>query len=64
MLHDLTLALGADRLVVLAAGRVRADGRADDPAVHAALVDVFGGAISIERLVSNGTARWIAVPQP
>jgi iron complex transport system ATP-binding protein len=64
VLHDLTLALGADRLVVLAAGRVRADGGADDPAVHAALVDVFGGAISIERIVSAGAARWIAVPRP
>lgn len=61
VLHDLTLALGADRLVVLAAGRLRAEGPPDDPAVRAALVDVFGQAVAIERLGGAG-GRWVAVP--
>jgi iron complex transport system ATP-binding protein len=58
VLHDLPLALRADRLVVLHEGRVRAQGAHDDPAVHAALVAVFEGAIRIERM---GT-RYCALP--
>ena len=48
VLHDLPIALQADRLLVLAQGRVRADGAPGDPAVQAALVSVFEGAIRIE----------------
>lgn len=58
VLHDLSLALQADRLVVMAAGHVHAEGACDDPAVHRALVEVFGGAIRIERL----GGQWVAVP--
>jgi iron complex transport system ATP-binding protein len=58
VLHDLPLALQADRLVVMARGRVVAAGARDDPALHAALIEVFGGAIRIERL----GAQWIVVP--
>ena len=59
VLHDLGLALAADRLVVLAAGEVRAAGRCDDPVVQAALVEVFGGAIRIERV----GGQWVALPR-
>jgi len=59
VLHDLSLALMADRLVVMDRGRIRAQGARDDPALHAAFVDVFGGAIRIERVGD----RWITVPQ-
>lgn len=62
VLHDLTLALGADRLVVLAGGRVAADGAPDDATLRARLVEVFGGAIAIERIDVAGTARWVALP--
>ena len=55
VLHDLALALLADRLVVLDQGRVRASGRSDDPALHAALIAVFGGAIRIEQIGE----RWV-----
>ena len=58
VLHDLSLALLADRLVVMERGRLRAEGSRDDSALHAALVEVFGGAIRIERF----GARWIAIP--
>jgi iron complex transport system ATP-binding protein len=64
VLHDLTLALGADRIVVLAAGRVRADGAPDDAAVRATLVEVFEGAITIAPVPTAGVARWVAVPRP
>jgi iron complex transport system ATP-binding protein len=58
VLHDLSLALLADRLVVMQAGRIRAEGGRDDAALHTALVDVFAGAIRIVRL----GARWLAIP--
>ena len=58
VLHDLPLALQADRLVVLDHGRVRAEGSAGAPEVQAALVQVFGGALSIEQV----GGRWTAVP--
>lgn len=48
VLHDLPIALLADRLLVLAEGRLVADGAPADPAVQAALVVVFGGAIRFE----------------
>ncbi|MFT3666769.1 ABC transporter ATP-binding protein [Piscinibacter sp.] len=48
VLHDLPIALQADRLLVLDAGTLRADGPPSEPAVQAALVRVFGGAIRID----------------
>jgi iron complex transport system ATP-binding protein len=58
VLHDLPLALQADRLVLLREGRVVATGRHDDPALHAALGEVFEQALRIER----SGARYIALP--
>ena len=58
VLHDLSLALVADRLVLLERGRVRAQGTAGDPALHAALVDTFGGAVRIQQVGD----RWVAFP--
>lgn len=58
VLHDLPLALQADRLVVMQAGQVHAQGAHDDPGVHAALVDVFDRAIRIERLGD----RYVVIP--
>jgi iron complex transport system ATP-binding protein len=59
VLHDLPLALAADRLVVLAQGRVVAQGARDEPAVHAALEAVFGGAVRIAAV----DGRWVALPR-
>jgi iron complex transport system ATP-binding protein len=47
VLHDLPIALQADRLVVLAQGRIRAVGAPTEPGVQAALEQVFEGAIRI-----------------
>ncbi|MEO5698072.1 MAG: ABC transporter ATP-binding protein [Burkholderiaceae bacterium] len=58
VLHDLSLALRADRLIVMHAGRIRATGAPGEPALQTKLVDVFGGAIRIERF----GARWVAIP--
>jgi iron complex transport system ATP-binding protein len=48
VMHDLALALAADRVLVLEAGRLRAAATAADPALHATLRTVFGGAVRIE----------------
>jgi iron complex transport system ATP-binding protein len=50
VLHDLPLALHADRVLVLQQGHVLTDAPADSPALHAALVAVFDGALRIDRL--------------
>jgi iron complex transport system ATP-binding protein len=49
VLHDLSIALRADRLLVLDAGRLQADGPPANPFVQAALVRVFGHAIRIDQ---------------
>jgi iron complex transport system ATP-binding protein len=65
VLHDLSLALAADRVVVLAGGRVRADGPPQCPALRAALEAVFEHAIRIQPVAGGPAAaapRWVAVP--
>ena len=63
VLHDLTLALAADRVLVMAQGRLVADAAPSDDALRAALVDVFDDAFSIESVSSAGVQRWVALPR-
>lgn len=58
VLHDLPLALLADRILILRSGKSQACGEHDDPAIHAALVATFDGAVRID----NRGARPIALP--
>ena len=58
VLHDLSLALLADRVVVMDRGAVVGEGSRDDPALHASLIEVFGAAIRILPL----DGRWVALP--
>jgi len=62
VLHDLTLALAADRVWLMDGGRLRLDAASDDPALHDALVAVFDGAIAIERLDRDGRVRHLVRP--
>lgn len=62
VMHDLGAALAADRVLVLQAGRLVADGAPADAALREALVGVFGGAFSIERVLVAGRERWVVVP--
>jgi iron complex transport system ATP-binding protein len=55
--HDLSLALRACRLVVMAQGKIIATGSSHDPEIHAVLHEIFAGAVRIVRVGE----RWIAV---
>jgi iron complex transport system ATP-binding protein len=58
VLHDLALALAADRVLVLTDGQAQAEGAADDPRLHAALAEAFDGAVHVRRL----EGRWVVLP--
>lgn len=62
VLHDLSLALAADRIVVIDDGRIHADGAPTDVALQATLEKVFDHAFTIEPLWVNGQQRWVALP--
>ena len=59
VVHELSLALAADRVAVLNRGKLVAEGPHDDPDVHRSLEQVFDHAIQIV----NTHGRWVAVPQ-
>jgi iron complex transport system ATP-binding protein len=59
VLHDLPLALQADRLVLMRQGRVVATGAHDDAELHAALCELFEQAIRIVRV----DGRAVALPR-
>lgn len=62
VLHDLTLALAADRIWLMDGGRLLIDARPEDPALHAALVEVFEQSIVIERLERDGGVCHVVRP--
>ncbi len=59
VLHELPLALAADRILVMSQGRVVAEGPRDDLAVHRAIEAVFDQAVTIIRV----NEQWVALPQ-
>ncbi len=64
VLHDLGLALAADRVLVMNQGRLRADGPPSDAQLQATLMEVFDGAFAIEPVGAQGDRlRWMAVPR-
>ncbi|WP_427912673.1 ABC transporter ATP-binding protein [Ramlibacter sp. MMS24-I3-19] len=58
VLHELTMALHADDLLVLQAGRLVHHGRCDDPATHQALRHVFDHRVRVQAL----DGQWVALP--
>jgi iron complex transport system ATP-binding protein len=62
VLHDLNLALAADRLLVMAEGRLVADGAPGDTRLQQRLVEVFDHAFTIQPLGDGTQRRWVAVP--
>jgi len=58
VLHEITMALHADEMVVMRAGGVAHHGQCNDPATHRALEDVFAGRISVREV----DGQWVALP--
>lgn len=59
VLHEVSFALHADELVVMAAGRVTHQGACGDAATHRALEQVFDHRIAVHQLAG----QWLAVPR-
>lgn len=59
VMHELPIALSADRIAVMGSGRLLAIGPASDPSVRAALSDVFELAIDLVEI----DGRWTALPR-
>ncbi|MDB5732524.1 MAG: transporter related protein, partial [Variovorax sp.] len=59
VLHELSMALAADRLVVMAGGRVVHHGACGDEATRAALERVFDHRVAVHRVAG----QWIALPR-
>ena len=59
VLHELSMALAGDALVVMDRGRVVHHGNCDDPATHAALEGVFDQRVRVHRVAD----QWIALPR-
>jgi len=58
VLHELSMALHADELVIMAAGRITHQGTCSDAATHRALEAVFDNRITIHPLAN----QWVALP--
>ena len=61
VLHDLGIALRADRLVVMRDGRVVAVGAPDEASLRRSLQEVFDDAFLIEAIQIDGQSRWVAI---
>ena len=59
VLHELSMALHADQMLILAHGRVMHQGACDDAATHRALEAVFDHRISIQAV----GGQWVALPK-
>ena len=58
VLHEITMALHADEMLVMEAGRVVHQGSCAQPATHRALERVFHGRIAVHALAG----QWVALP--
>jgi len=59
VLHEISMALHADEMVIMAAGRITHQGACASPATHRALEAVFDHRIAIHPLAG----QWVALPQ-
>ena len=60
VLHELSMALQADEMVIMAQGRITHQGACGDASTHGALQDVFDNRITIHALGQ----QWVALPRP
>ena len=59
VLHEVSFALHADEVVVMAAGRVTHQGACADAASHRAIEAVFDQRVVIQKLAN----QWVALPK-
>jgi ABC-type cobalamin/Fe3+-siderophores transport system ATPase subunit len=59
VLHEISVSLMADELVVMRAGQVCYAGRCDEAVAHEALADVFDHRLAFHRIED----RWVALPR-
>ena len=59
VLHEISMALQAQNLLILREGRVAHQGRCDDPLTHRALEAVFEHRITIQAV----GRQWVALPR-
>jgi len=59
VLHEISMALHADDLLIMAQGRITHQGACADQATHRALEAVFDGRIAIHAM----RQQWVALPQ-
>ena len=63
VLHEITLALHADAIVVLDGGTLRHHGDSADPDTHRAMEAVFGRRLAIHRVhTETAGSQWVALP--
>jgi iron complex transport system ATP-binding protein len=58
VLHEISFALHADQMIIMALGRITHQGDCNDVATHRALEDVFDQRIAIHPLAG----QWVALP--
>jgi iron complex transport system ATP-binding protein len=58
VLHEITMALHADEMLVMTGGRVSHQGACSQPPTHRALERVFEGRIAVHALAG----QWVALP--
>ena len=59
VLHEISMALNADDMVIMAGGRVSYEGRCSEAATHRALEAVFDHRVAVLSVAD----QWIAIPQ-
>ena len=63
VLHEITLALHADTIIVLDGGALRHHGGSADADTHRAVEAVFGGRVAIHPVpAASATCQWVALP--
>jgi len=58
VLHELSMALQADEMIILVRGRIAHHGRCDDSRTHQALADAFDGRVRVRPV----DGQWVALP--
>ena len=61
VLHDLPLAVQADRMLVMRDGAVAGHGESNDSALHAALIDAFDHAIAVIPVTASGKRPTVSL---